>query len=86
MTQSAWESMNRVRNLLGVAYLAAKGVDVDPCRGLAEKFATLIDIIENEVDNAMMMTPRDEKAARAEAQTIDPWAARIGEGHDSETD
>jgi hypothetical protein len=74
MTQSAWESMNRVRNLLGVAYLAVKGVDVDPC-GLAKKFATLIDIIENEVDDAMMMIPRDEKAARVEAQTIDPRPA-----------
>jgi hypothetical protein len=41
----------------------------DLCRDLAEKFATLIDLIEDEVDNAMMMIPRD--AARAEAQTID---------------
>jgi hypothetical protein len=85
MKQSARESMNRVRNLLGVAYLAAKGIDVDPCRGLAEQFATLIDIIENEVDDAMMMIPRDEKGAREvrphdatapnEAQTIDPRPA-----------
>jgi hypothetical protein len=72
---SAWNAMNRVRNLLGVAYLAAKGVDVDPCRGFAEKFATLMDIIENEVDDAMMRVASEKKAARAEAQTIDPRPA-----------
>src|SRR5205809_1105142 len=76
--------MNRGRDLLGVAYLAAKGVDVDPCRGLAEKFATLIDIIENEVDDAMMKIPRDEKAARAEAQSIGPRPGLIGEPADFE--
>jgi hypothetical protein len=60
---------------------AAKVVDDDPCRDLAEKFATLLDLIENEVDDAMMLIPRDGTAAREvrshdatapnEAQTID---------------
>jgi hypothetical protein len=59
--------MKRARDLLSLAYLAAKGVDDDPRRGLAEQFATLIDIIENEVDDAMMLIPRDENATRAEA-------------------
>ena len=67
----AWNTMKRVRDLLGVAYLAAKGVDDDPCRGLAEKFATLIDIIENEVDDAMMKIPRHANATRTEAQPAD---------------
>jgi hypothetical protein len=65
MESEAWKSMNRARNLLGVAYLATKGVDVDPCRGLAEKFATLIDFSENEVDDAIMtLIPRDAGAGR----------------------
>jgi hypothetical protein len=70
---SAWSAMKRARGLLTVAScFAAKGVDDDDsCRDLAEKFATLFDLIENEVDDAMMMIPRDGTAARAEAQTID---------------
>jgi hypothetical protein len=68
MEISAWNSMKRARDLLTVAgCFAAKGVDDDDsCRDLAEKFATLIDLIEDEVDNAMMMIPRD--AARADAK------------------
>jgi hypothetical protein len=71
MESGAWKSMKRARDLLTVTgCFAAKGVDDDDSgRDLAEKFATLIDLIEDEVDNAMMMIPRD--AARAEAQTID---------------
>jgi hypothetical protein len=69
---SAWHAMNRARNLLSLAYLAAKGVDDDPRRGLAEQFAILIDIIEDEVDTAMSLIADELKAARAEAQTIDP--------------
>jgi hypothetical protein len=42
----AWNAMNRARDLLGVAYLATKGVDHDPCSGILEQFATLIDIIQ----------------------------------------
>ncbi len=71
MKESAWESMKRVRDLLGVAYLAAKGIDVDPCRGLAEKFATLIDLIEDEVDDATTFMPDELKAPRAEAKHAD---------------
>jgi hypothetical protein len=50
MEISAWNSMKRARDLLTVAgCFAAKGVDDDDsCRDLAEKFATLIDLIENE--------------------------------------
>ena len=33
----AWNTMKRVRDLLGVAYLAAKGVDDDPCRGSSRR-------------------------------------------------
>jgi hypothetical protein len=62
---SAWKAMNRARNLLSLAYLAAKGVDHDPCRGLAEQFATLIDLIENEVDNAMWLVAAEKEATRA---------------------
>jgi hypothetical protein len=68
---SAWKSLNRARNLLGVAYLAAKGIDVDPCRGLAEQFATLIGIIQDGVDNAMMAIAAGKKAAGAEVQPIE---------------
>ena len=71
----AWNTMKRVRDLLGVAYLAAKGVDDDPCRGLAEKFATIIDIIENEVDDAMMKIPRNASAARAETKPANDRSA-----------
>jgi hypothetical protein len=68
MENSAWDSMNRAREFLGVAYLAAMAIDGDPCRGLAGKLATLIDIIENEVDDAMMtLIPRDAGAGRQ------PW-------------
>jgi hypothetical protein len=68
MENSAWNSMNRARELLGVAYLAAMAIDGAPCRGLAGKLATLIDIIENEVDDAMMtLIPRDAGAGRQ------PW-------------
>jgi hypothetical protein len=62
---SAWNSMNRAREHLGVAYLAAMAIDGDPCRGLAGKLATLIDIIENEVEHAMMtLIPRDAGGGR----------------------
>jgi hypothetical protein len=65
---SAWNSMNRAREVLEVAYLAAMATDSDSCRGLAGKLATLIDIIENEVDDAMMtLIPRDAGAGRQ------PW-------------
>jgi hypothetical protein len=66
----AWDAMKRARDLLTMAYcFADKGVEEDSCRDLAQKFATIIDLIENEVDDAMMMISR---AARAEVQTIDP--------------
>jgi hypothetical protein len=72
MEISAWNSMKRARDLLTVAgCFADKGVEEDSCRDLAEKFATLIDLIENEVDDAMMMIPRDANAARAEAKPAD---------------
>ncbi len=73
MEISAWESMKRARDLLAVAScFAAKGIDEDySCRDLAEKFATLIDLIENEVDDAMMMIPRDANAAQVEAKPAD---------------
>ncbi len=69
----AWNTMKRARDLLTVAgCFATKGVDDDDsCRDLAEKFATLIDLIENEVDDAMMMIPRNEEAARAKANPAD---------------
>jgi hypothetical protein len=64
MEISAWKSMKRPRDLLTVnSCFAAKVVDDDPCRDLAEKFATLLDLIENEVDDAMMLIPRDGTAA-----------------------
>ena len=54
----AWNTLKRARDLLTVAYCYAdKGVEEGACRDLAEKFATLIDLIEDEVDNAMMMIP-----------------------------
>jgi hypothetical protein len=65
---AAWESMKRVRDLLGVAYLAAKSIDVDPCRGFAEQFATLIDIIEDEVDDAITFMPDELKAPRGQTR------------------
>jgi hypothetical protein len=73
MEISAWNSMKRARDLLTMAgCFAAKGVDDDDsCRDLAEKFATIIDLIENEVDDAMMMIPRNEEAVRAKAQPAD---------------
>ncbi len=73
MEISAWNSMKRARDLLTVAgCFAAKGVDDDDsCHDLAEKFATLIDLIENEVDDAMTFIPDELKAARAEAKPAD---------------
>jgi hypothetical protein len=69
----AWNTMKRARDLLTMAYcFADKGVEEESCRDLAQKFKTIIDLIEDEVDDAMMMISRDEKALRAEAQTIDP--------------
>jgi hypothetical protein len=49
MEISAWNSLKRARDLLRVAgRFAAKGVDEDDsCRDLAEKFATLLDLIES---------------------------------------
>lgn len=49
MEISAWNSLKRARDLLRVAgCFAAKGVDEDDsCRDLAEKFATLLDLIES---------------------------------------
>jgi hypothetical protein len=49
-------SLKRVRHLLSVAYRATKGVDYDPCRGMAEDFGAIIDVIESEIDSAMMQT------------------------------
>jgi hypothetical protein len=73
MEISAWNSMKRARNLLTVAgCFAANGVDEDDsCRDLAEKFATLIDLIEDEVDDAMTFIPDELKATRAEAKPAD---------------
>lgn len=73
MEMSAWKCMKRARDLLAVASCyAANGVDDDDsCRDLAEKFATLLDLIENEVDDAMPFIPRDETAARAETKPAD---------------
>jgi hypothetical protein len=69
MEISAWNSMKRARDLLTVAgCFAAKGVDEDSCRDLAQKFATLIDLIENEVDDAMAFLPDELKAVRAKAK------------------
>jgi hypothetical protein len=65
---SAWKAMNRARNLLSLGYLAAKGADDDdPHHGLAEQFATLIDLISNEVDDAMMLIAAEKEAMRADA-------------------
>jgi hypothetical protein len=49
MEISAWNSLKRARDLLRVAgCFAAKGVDEDDsCRDLAEKFATLLGLIES---------------------------------------
>jgi hypothetical protein len=67
------EIHERARDLLTVAScFAAKGVDEDDSgRYIAEKFATLLDLIENEVNDAMMTIPDDKKAARAEAKPAD---------------
>ena len=48
-------SLKRVMHLLSVAYRATKGVDYDPCRGMAEDFGAIIDVIENEIDDAFML-------------------------------
>jgi hypothetical protein len=52
---SAWDSMNRVRNLLTVAKcFAAKGVEKDDVPAwIAGTFATLLDLIENEIGIAL---------------------------------
>ncbi len=73
MEISAWKCMKRARDLLAVASCyAANGVgDDDSCHDVAEKFATLLDPIENEVDGAMTFIPRDETAALAEAKPAD---------------
>ena len=73
MEISAWNSMKRARDLLTMAgCFAAKGVaDDDSGRYIAERFATLIDLIEDEVDDAMMMIPHDANAARADAKPAD---------------
>jgi hypothetical protein len=76
---SAWKAMNRARNLLSLAYLAAKGVDDDPRRGLAEQFATLIDLIEDEVDNAMVHVAADERAWRVPNAPMAGGAHRSGQ-------
>jgi hypothetical protein len=68
----AWNTMKRARDLLTMAYcFADKGVEEDSCRDLAQKFATIIDLIENEVDDAMMFVAAEKKAARAEAKPAD---------------
>ena len=66
----AWNTMKRARDLLTIAKcFADKGVEKDDQpRWIAGTFATLLDIIENEVDDAMMKIPRDANAARAEAK------------------
>jgi hypothetical protein len=73
----AWNTMKRARDLLTVAScFAAKGVNEDDSgRNIAEMFATLLDLIENEVDDAMIMCPRNEEAARAEANPADDCPA-----------
>jgi hypothetical protein len=64
----AWNTMKRARDLLTMAYcFADKGVEEDSCRDLAQKFATIIDLIENEIDDAMMLVAADKKATQADA-------------------
>ena len=50
--------MKRARDLLAMgSCYATNGVDgQDSGRNIAEMFATLLDLVENEVDNAMMMS------------------------------
>ena len=69
MESEAWDSMNRVRDLLTVAKcFAAKGVEKDDVPGwVAGTFATLIELIENEI------------AALASAMTL----GSIGGTHDT---
>jgi len=76
MENSAWKSMKRARDLLTMAYcFADKGVEEDSCRDLAQKFATIIDLIENEVDDAMMLVAAEKKAMRAEAKPANDGSA-----------
>ena len=72
----AWNTMKRARDLLTMAYcFADKGVEEDSCRDLAQKFATIIDLIENEVDDAMMLVAAEKKAMRAEANPANDGSA-----------
>jgi hypothetical protein len=53
---SAWNSMNRARNLLSLARLAAENTAKDPKddpSGMVAALTTIIDIIMDEVDTAM---------------------------------
>jgi hypothetical protein len=73
MEMSVWNSMNRARDLLTLAgCYAANGVEEDDSgRYIAEKFTTLIDLIENEIDDAMTFMPKELKEPRAEAKPAD---------------
>jgi hypothetical protein len=55
MENEAWDSMKRVRGLLTVAKcFAAKGVEKDDVPAwIAGTFATLLDLIENEIGIAL---------------------------------
>jgi hypothetical protein len=48
-------SLQRVERLLNVAYLATKGVEDDPCRGMAENFGVMINVIEDEIDELLAL-------------------------------
>jgi hypothetical protein len=57
-------SLKRTEQLLDVAYLATKGVDDDPCRGMAENFGAIINVIEDEIDELLVLILNAELAER----------------------
>jgi hypothetical protein len=60
----AWNAMNRARNLLSLAHLAAESTakdSKDDPSGMVAALATIIDIIEGEVDTAMIAVAGMEK-------------------------
>jgi hypothetical protein len=73
MKSEAWDSMKRVRGLLTVAKcFAVKGVETDDVPAwIAGTFATLLDLIENEISTAAIQLDGEIKAARAEANPAD---------------
>ena len=73
MENSAWDSMKRVHSLFSVAKcFAAKGIEKDDEPAwIAGTFATLIDLIENEIGIAVAQIGGELKAARAEAKLAD---------------